>query len=253
MKILKKIFWFVTLAAALTSCGPKMTLMRQHKNYAELLASTNKVAIIPPQVEINQVDGSGKLERQYNYEYNLEDTIIDILSEKLRAKNYKIHIFSRKDIHNLKISGNMVALRENYQEVINGLYTPEIWPEEKAFAVEARLNPNKEFNDKVASDLVLFIEYFGRFKTKGAITKGVAANMALGLLGVQKAYDIKDEPEYIEVRIALVENKNHHIIWSNKDARGYSSWFSSNKSIDKTDRKRLNELFDAMLKSLPNK
>lgn len=247
-----KLLQITTVSLLLAACGPKMTTIRNHAAYEKTITSSKNFVVLPPTVEVNLVDASGQFKRQHSYEYQLEDVIIDVLSEKLRQKNYAIKPASRRMIHDLKASKNILAFRENFQEKINKLYVKALWPEEQAFAIEEEVNGEiKDFRERTKADLIVFVEYFGKFKTKGASTKSIAGDIALAMLGVRKAYKPEDDPEYIEIRVALVDAKDYRILWSNKYGKGYSSWFR--KDIEKEDRKRLHQIFDVMLSSIPSK
>jgi hypothetical protein len=248
------------LLLMLGACGPKYTVMRSNVAHKDVIAQSKQSIILPPNVEVNEEDAGGKFKRMHDYEYQLEDTIIDVLQEALREKNFVVKPVTRKDIHSFKASRKVSIFRENFQEEINTLYNPTLWTEEKAFAIENKVNAEiKDFQKQTNADLLLFVEYYGKIKTKGACSKAMAADVGIAALTVlsggtyHKPYNPKDEPEYVEIRLALVDAKDYRILWSSKNWAGYSSWFSSSKDIQKTDRKRLKALFDAMLKDLPDK
>jgi hypothetical protein len=47
-------------------------------------------------VEVNTVDSGGKATRQHNYEYQMEQYVLDVLVPKLESKGYSVKPITRR-------------------------------------------------------------------------------------------------------------------------------------------------------------
>ncbi|MFK8039927.1 MAG: hypothetical protein AB8B67_01090 [Rickettsiaceae bacterium] len=229
----------------LASCT-RTTTVRRTSDYTNALAKSNGMIALSPMVEVSTVDIAGKATRNYNYENQVEDTIIDVLLPKLKNKGYNVRFFSKKEVHNHAISRDILSFKEQYQEQINPLYVPILWEEKKAFNINSLVTKGiNVIHDTTRADIAVLVEYNGRINTSGACMKNFAISFFIG---------VKDDDyaaESTSIRLTIVDIINGKILWSNITQAYYSMFsFDSISSIDKVDRKRLDTLFNTLLTPL---
>jgi len=246
----KNTFLLVILSLTLSGCA-KTTMLRTATDYQHSLPKLRNVVVLPPIVEVNAIDAGGKAVRQHDYEYQLEQNITDVLVERLHAKGYAIKPVTKKAIHDFKLSRKVLAFQEEYQGQIDALYSPLLWEEKKAFAIETFFKTDtQELQNSINADAIMFVEYYGKSKTSGASAK----DFAIGLFVPSHGNAIEDSAEFISLRLAIIDPTTHKILWSNLAREGYgafSSAFSNMSSLEKVDKKRINKLLDTILDKLP--
>lgn len=253
MRKIGNIFAAFAVIVMVSACGPKMTTTRSNPKCLEAISCAKHAIILPPEVSANSQDSSGNLKKLHNYEYQLEETITEVLTDILKEKNIPVRNISRRDIHDMKASRKILAFREDFQDNIKKLYDKDFWPEEKAFAIDTKLSQEiRDFQKQTKADLIFMVEYFSKAKTRGAKTMDFASGMALALVGAQKQYDPKDSDEYVEVRLSIIDARDYRILWAQKNWAGYGSMFTG-KDIKKTDTKRMKKMFAEMLKDISKK
>lgn len=252
MRYLKNVIFLAVAAVFLSSCT-KTTTVRSGRNYQQALASAGNVSVLPPVVESNTVDASGKATRNYNYEYQVEDILVDMIVERLHTKGYKAKHITKKQIHDLKISRTMLALQEDYMEHIKTLYKPLVWEEKKSIDLDVELTKSQNVKQLLDTDFIVFTEYYLKQKSSGSIAKDVTLSVLFSIAGVRAHEDpIEDAAESAALRVAIIDASNNKLIWSNIIRNGYGAW-GATKDIDKLERKRLAVLLDGLFATLPKK
>jgi hypothetical protein len=79
----------------LSACA-NTTSVRYHKDFKNQLSQAKQLALLPATVNVVTVDSFGKTSRNYNYESQVEDVIIDVLKPILIDKGYKTVFLNRK-------------------------------------------------------------------------------------------------------------------------------------------------------------
>ena len=159
MKNLNKLWSLLLVAITLSACS-KTTTIRHHENFQNHLSKSKQLTILPTAVHVVTVDAMGKKTRNHEYESQVEDIIIDILKPELAAKGYKTTFLNRREIHNNKLSRNVLNFREEYNHQIAKLYLPFEWDVAKAYNVDVLLSRKlSEVTKLNGSELVIFVEY----------------------------------------------------------------------------------------------
>ena len=241
----------------LSACT-KTTSVRYHKDFQNQLSQAKQLALLPTTVNVVAVDSFGKTTRNYNYESQVEDVIIDILKPILVDKGYKTVFLNRKEIHNNKLSGSVLAFRESYNTKIQTLYAVPLWTEEKAHNVDLFLDRKAGDIAKLTeSELVIFVEYALRAKTSGACTSQFAKTMlSAALLRAAASNPEEDAAEVLSLRFAIVDPNNGQFVWSNSTKTLYSVFsdmFSGKKANKTIESNRLKGLFKDLLENLPKR
>lgn len=241
----------------LSACA-KTTSVRYHKDFQNQLSQSKQLALLPATVNVVTVDSFGKTSRNYNYESQVEDVIIDVLKPILIDKGYKTVFLNRKEIHDNKLSGSVLAFREDYNTKIQTLYTVPLWVEAKAYNVDLFLDRKADAVSKLTeSELIIFVEYALRAKTSGACTSQFTKSMlSAALLGAAASNPEDDAAEVLSLRLAIIDPNNGRFLWSNSTKTLYSvfsSMFSGKKSNQTIESDRLKGLFKELLEDLPQR
>jgi hypothetical protein len=251
MRKINKLLPLLLMATMLSACT-KTTSVRHHKDFQNQLTKAKTLAILPASVEVVTVDASGKTTRNYDYEQLVEDVILDVLMPKLGKMGYNTKFLSRGEIHKNKLSRDVLNFREDYNGKIAQLYKTVLLEEEKAHNVDLFLEkPAKEVAKLSESDLVVFVEYYLRAKTSGACTKDIALSvLSSALIGSSRQ---QDPNELLSLRIAIINPYTGQFVWSNFTTEGFGSFFGAfNKNAQKVETDRLKDVFDTLLKKLPD-
>lgn len=234
----------------LSACS-KTTTIRRHKDFQNHLSNSKQLAILPAAVHVVTVDALGKETRNYDYESQVEDIIIDILKPKLAEKNYRTTFLNRRKIHDNKLSPRVLAFREEYNKQITSLYSAYSWEVEKAHNVDLLLE--KQLSDVAKlteSELVIFVEYSLRAKSSGACAK----DFTLAVLSTALGASASQEPaELVSLRLAIIDPRDGKFIWSNFSHTGYGTFSGLLTSNKDYEAKRLKEIFTVLLEELPGR
>lgn len=242
---------FIALFAALllTSSCTRYTYLRKTADLENELSKNNKVVLIPSEATINTVDVAGKKTKMYDFEEAVEEVIVDIVIPKLQAKGYSIQVLTKKDIREDKISKDIMILRENYEDILKELYTPELWAEEKAFNINSYINKKGDYKELMNSNLILFVDYASQNKTSGAMMKDFLINLVIS----SKEREIAEKSI---IAIAMIDSKDGKVLWSNRvlgDVNLIKATFHSRSDSLTTEKKKISLLLDEALKDLPSK
>lgn len=256
MRRLKHVIFLTIVALFLSSCA-KMTTVRSGKDYQNTLAGACNVSVLTPVVESNTLDAAGKAKRNYNYEYQIEEILADMIIERLNTKGYKAIHLTKKRMHDLSISKIMLNLQGDYMKRIKALYTPLECDEKKSVDLDIEFAKNQNLKQVLDADIVVVTEYYLKQKGSGALAKDVALAFVSSMAGMSMYQDpIEDAAESAALRVAIIDAANNKLIWSNLTREGYSAWgavFSSAKNIDKVEKKRLIVLLDRLFAKFPKK
>lgn len=252
MEKINKLWPLLLMAIVLSACS-KTTSIRHHKDFQNQLFKSKTLTILPAAVEVVSIDAGGKITRKYGYESIVEDVILDVLRQKLGQMGYKTKFLNRREIHNNKLSRNVLSFREDYNKKIAELYKVIMWEEEKAQNVDLFLEKSaKEIAKLSESDLIIFVEYYLRAKTSGACTKDFAvAVLSAALTG---GAGNQDPAELLSLRIAIINPHNGQFVWSNFAQTGFGTFSGAfSKNAQELEANRLKEIFDTLLKGFPDR
>jgi len=248
MKNLNKLWSLLLVAITLSACS-KTTTIRHHEMFKDHLSQSKQLTILPAAVHVVTVDAAEKKTRNYEYESQVEDIIIDILKPELAAKGYKTTFLNRREIHNNKLSRNVLNFREEYNSQIEKLYSPFAWNLEKAHNVDVLLTRKlSEVTKLNGSELVIFVEYDLKARSSGACTKDFALALFSSALG---ASSNQEPAELVSVIFAIIDPNDGRFIWSNFSRTPYGTFSGMFTKNDKYEAKRLKEVFAELLKELP--
>lgn len=234
---------FVSLL--LCSCT-KTTSIRRHPDFHIDLDRSKNVAVLPPVVEAVTVEASGKTKRNYDYEAMVEDLIIESMQPKLKDLGYRnVKFLNRRAIHDYKLSGKVLSLREQYNEKIASLYKVIDWKHEDAHNIGAFMSPQKDLADILGVDLIVLVEYHLRAKSSGACAK----DFALSLFNVGGD---SNPSELLSLRLAVINLHNGNLVWSNFNRTGYGTFSGIfSKNAYNIEKSRLKDEFNTLLENFP--
>lgn len=249
-----KILIVAVMALTLSGCA-KTTSVRTSTDFNNVLTASKSSMLLPPIVESKTIDAGGKITINEEHEYQIEQIVVDMLLEKLRAKGYKVQSLSKRNIHDMKISRNILSLQEEYIAKINSIYTPFLQEEKTAFNTALLLENKLNIRKFINADIIVFAEYYLKQQSSGAIFRDSVFSAIGSYYGMQKTADpVDDAAESGSLRIALIDSSNNKLIWSNIARCGYGLLDSAfaKKSWLKLETQRLKSLLDELLSPLPS-
>lgn len=220
--------------------GCSTTTVRHSKDYQSYLDESRNYVVLPPEATVSEIDISGTGKRLYNFEYNIEIIIAEQIIPILNDKGFRAKLLTRKDIHDQKINIAINRLDEEYQEISKKLYKEESISEDKAFNIDMNVGniisiPASQNN----ADIAIIASYIRSIKSSGSQALGFAA--ALVGHGSEPA-------DIAKLQIAFINAKTGEILWVNRSAKIYSTFFSSDSK--ELERKIIKEHILLTLKPL---
>ncbi|MCT4635097.1 MAG: hypothetical protein N4A31_02465 [Rickettsiales bacterium] len=208
MRILRAIL-LIVLALNFCACV-NYTSVRYTPEYKSVINQNPEILILPPEAEVVTVEASGKSQKMYDYEYNIEFIIANQLISELAKKGFKSKLLDRKTIYDYKLNEAIAQLDQIYEKNRNELYTPTLWAEEKAFSISNNIGPSAiNIGSKTNSKILLVTNYARAIKTSGSRTKDVMMDLFLGTRH-------SDNADNAIIVIGIIEIKTGRILWTNR-------------------------------------
>lgn len=242
-------FLILIVSFILISCSTiKTTTIRKSSDCDEKLIKTAKIAVLPVKAEIHTLEAFGKKVQMFEYEEIVESFSAEILAANLSDKGFIPILITPKELHDKKISQSVVLLTENYNNIVNDLYYRLLWEIETAHNINILLDRQLlNFNEKIDSDFVIFMDYH-------AVHSSFGKNMLNFTAAVLTKTNV--EPDTVIIRIGVVDLKTGKLIWSNMqnvNAAGTPWGLGKFNSSVETERKRLDYFIKIILSSFPSK
>ena len=239
---------FLFFLLLLTSSCANMTTIRHSADYDHQSLQNRKILLLPARAEVSMV-GIGSSERMYDYEYHIEDLIIQELMPFLIEKNYKVKNLHKKELSNKNLADAYLGLRDSYDRVREELYTQSLLEEEKAFSITHNLGKQaKDLGQLTGSDILLVVDYVATNKTSGARALDLATNILFGS-------ESHEETNKAVMIIGIIDAKNGNIIWTNMGVQIHDLFWAAFDNLsegDKLDRQNLNYIIKNILADLEN-
>ncbi|MFU7500667.1 MULTISPECIES: hypothetical protein [unclassified Candidatus Tisiphia] len=246
-----RIFFIILLFFSTSACT-KTTFVRSAPDYSQSLTKSKIVLLLPPIVEVNQIDAFNKKTRVYSYEDRLEENIVDTFITKMQDKGYNIKLFSRTEIGTNKLSKYVVDIKDNFDETLNILYASGAWKEDAAYSIDEKISSAVDLGEKAGADLLVVMNFYAESKTSGAVTKDFCTEILKGCITGRVNLD---PSEFSRVRLAILDVPTGRVLWTH--SVGLSSdmidtTIASFSDNDKVDKKNLSILFNSALADLPD-
>ncbi|WP_341747948.1 hypothetical protein [Candidatus Tisiphia endosymbiont of Dascillus cervinus] len=246
-----RIFFIILLFFSTSACT-KTTFVRSAPDYSQSLTKSKIVLLLPPIVEVNQIDAFNKKTRVYSYEDRLEENIVDTFITKMQDKGYNIKLFSRTEIGTNKLSKYVVDIKDNFDETLNILYASGAWKEDAAYSIDEKIPSVVDLGGKAGADLLVVMNFYAESKTSGAVTKDFCTEILKGCITGRVNLD---PSEFSRVRLAILDVPTGRVLWTHSVGLSsdmidttIASFFDS----DKVDKKNLSKLFNSALADLPD-
>ncbi|WP_342278218.1 hypothetical protein [Candidatus Tisiphia endosymbiont of Myopa tessellatipennis] len=246
-----RIFFIILLFFSTSACT-KTTFVRSAPDYSQSLTKSKIVLLLPPIVEVNQIDAFNKKTRVYSYEDRLEENIVDTFITKMQDKGYNIKLFSRTEIGTNKLSKYVVDIKDNFDETLNILYASGAWKEDAAYSIDEKISSAVDLGEKAGADLLVVMNFYAESKTSSAVTKDFCTEILKGCITGRVNLD---PSEFSRVRLAILDVPTGRVLWTH--SVGLSSdmidtTIASFSDNDKVDKKNLSILFNSALADLPD-
>lgn len=242
--------FLLLLVVISTSACAKTTFVRSAPDYQETLKRSKLVLVVPPEISVHTIDASGKKTKMYNYEDKLEDLVTDTIISKLSEKGFDVKLLSRKEIHNNKLSNDIINLKDNFVNLTTELYASGPWKEDQAFSVEKSINGTAAIHKKLNADLVVMSNFSLDSKTSGALAVDFTKRLLFGALGTSSDNGIA---ESALMKLAFIEASTGKLLWMHsvfKNESALSTTIDNMSDANKVDKEKLDTLCNASLKDL---
>lgn len=192
----------------ISSCS--FTTVRRSSDHISALRD-QKIIVLPPKVEVNMVEFSGKKQRMYDFEYYLEGIIADNITEILHENHLKSKFLHRREIHDKKLVETDGRIQDRANEILGELYTAASMPTKQAYEIEKNIDCSitSDLGIKSDSDVIAILQYDQKSKTTGAKT----GEFLMAVLVDNSSND--QAAERSVMLISFFDAKTGKLIWSN--------------------------------------
>ncbi len=203
-----RLYALILIAVIISSCT---TTVRHKDNYQSAIARSNhQMLILPPLVEVGMIDISGKKERMYDYELNLEEILSQETIDALTNEGFRVKTIRRRTLHEQGLIRDEARMRTRYNESRELLYSKLMLDEKKAYNINE--NVGRQFSSvigtKNGTDLLIMVDFMKDFKTTGAKTKDALMDIFLRT----KYSENNDKSIMI---LTIIDSKTGDILWAN--------------------------------------
>ena len=253
---MKKLRLILAITALITvSACAKHTTIRKFTNAESIIQDKQQMTIMPASVEINTMDIAGKLQRMHDYEYSIEDIVARELVKALNEKGYSARHITKRELHEKKLSGNLLDLKNKYDEQLKSSYKTRLLKEEFAFNSELGVeNLQKKIAKKTSSELLVISTYYNTIKTNGARFKDLSLAVLGAYLGNTSIGNYDSEASTLYV--GIIDGDNGRLLWNNVASRGktvFGSAIDNTQKQEEVDTKYVQDIIEEILKPLPSK
>jgi len=241
-------YLLLVLLAVVSSACVSRTTVRHSSDYQSVIARSNhEVLVMPPVAEVNMVGLGNKKTRMYDYEYHLEDIIIQEVIPALQEQGLRAKVMRRRDLHDQGLTADFTRLRDRYNEVRDQLYKETFWDEKQAFDISENTGPfATPIGAKNQGDLIVMLDYARDVKTSGARTADFMMDLVLRTNASQDA----DKSILI---IGIIDAKTGKLLWTNlgMDMRSViaSGMIDNSYTEDELASKRLKAILSTIFKT----
>lgn len=259
-----KVVILLLISILLSGCA-KTTYLRCSSDYRDKLNCNKNIAVFLPEVLANQIEATSSVKRLDSYEYILEEEIIESLIPKLQDKNYNVTLLDRKFLHNNKLLHYAIDLKDFYKESLVNIYKDRLLiPVKEAYQLDLDMEGAQQLKhlaDNTKCGLILYVEFYATSRSNANQMTDLALSVLFRPLAVSMRstgghpFIDSSDNDFHEISTALViiaDAATSKVIWSNVYSEKYSMFDSMGSHADRSiDRKRLNNIFNQILKDLP--
>ncbi|HJD55061.1 MAG TPA: hypothetical protein LFW21_00010 [Rickettsia endosymbiont of Pyrocoelia pectoralis] len=137
----------------------------------------------------------------------------------------------------------MSRFRKDYNNAYTTLYTPLLWPQEKAFSITQNLNDSAMIlGEKTGGDVFILIDYAQMIKTNGARTKDFLMQVAFGCSA--------SNSDNLTMSIGIVDAARSRILWTNTTVTPQPFATSIFSTRDKSEVENFHSVMGSLLSQL---
>jgi hypothetical protein len=226
------------MAVFAVSCT-KTTTIRHAEDYKNSVIRGKHVLILPPEVEVNTLDVSGKKTRMDEYENHLRELIRERLVVALEKNHLRARVLRAKDINDLELYRPLNHLRASYDELSKELYKTPAMYVKTAFVVDKNIKEKAAiFGEKTSSDILVFVDYDQVVRTNGA---RALKFLAAAVVGVSDG----SLDDVACMMVAFIDANTGRFVWSNLT---YGFGGASGSGGQKADLKHMDKMIADVLK-----
>jgi hypothetical protein len=239
---MKNRIWLLLIIAFLVSSCAGGTSIRKNPSFNQEELHKNKIIVLPAECVISTWGVGGAKKRVDDYEYYIEGLLNQNIVAALREIGYNASFLSRKEIYDLKLSYDLLALQNSYNTAIKELYAKPYLPEQKAFVISNKVNATlPQLNSNDGKSFLLVANYSAEHASNGA---RVAALLF-------KVYGIVDK---VELVLGIIDNQTGNIVWTNLEIKQGDAMYTAMRKIgtnnNKFDEQNISSILKEVLKPL---
>jgi hypothetical protein len=242
---LRNILLVIIIGSMISSCS--LTTVRRTSDHISALRD-KKIVVLPPKVEVNMLEFSGKKQRMYDFEYYLEGIIADNITEILHENHLKSKFLHRREIYDKKLVETDGRIQDRANEILGELYTTVSMPTKQAYEIQKNIDCSiaSDLGTKSDSDVIAIVQYDQKSKTTGAKTGEFLMAVLVGSSSNDKA------AERSVMLISFFDAKTGKLIWSNLalDEKSIFGAMTVGKSHRAADAKHLRALMTNTLRPI---
>ncbi len=228
----------------LSACA--RTDIRQTNDFQNIFTKQNQVSVLPPQAYVITSDIVGTEDRQYDYEYYVQDEIAQKFTTALEIQGYKAKTINSRTVKDKKAFRELETLTEKTQSELNRLFNFQDNSQslvENAHNIETDMGPSaKIVAQKLDTNLVGMVFYEEIIKTSGAQMRDFIVQALVSSVGGQQS---DTSTEHAFITFALVDLQRSKIIWAYR-AVDTTSQLGSLYNLSMDDK----EIIDAKIDNL---
>ena len=198
----------------LTGCAGNSSV-RLHPQLQQELININSVAIVPPEVSVEEQAVDGENQRLKEREDEILGEILTIANEQLAEKGFRVvsYDFNNEISRNEDFAYTVNQVKEAYGEARKILYVDQDRAENEEQALTANVGSViNAVSQKTGADSLLLINYSGIKKSGGSVAKDITVGVIIGLL---TGYVPVSAMEASYVEVALIDGRTGDVLWTN--------------------------------------
>lgn len=212
MKGLRRLGLAVLIALVATGCGPGLASFRQHPAMIEELQAKPRIAMLPADVSVVELDLYGDYRRLVEIEEPLKAALESAMAERLKMRGFDLRPTRLEEAEvgdDAGIRFDYTRLRLDYNHLTYRVYRKEL-DEAGARGVRAAMGPLvNRFADRADADVLLFSTVAGFVKSEGMRQKDGFFTLIAALLG-----SYRPSPVAAAIfEIGLVDGTSGELLW----------------------------------------
>jgi hypothetical protein len=206
----------IALTFPLSAC---VTTVRQNPDLVESLGRIDRVAVIPPEVEIVHVVFKGDNEPLTGESDAIAGRLPELIGAELRRSGFAVTDARLGDAdldENPELRFQATQVRREYDRISSEMYESIQMERSKALSYEADVGDEINiFADHAGADAFVFVKMNGFEKSGGEIAKDIALSVLIAAASMGSAIVVQPTQGAV-LEAALVDGTSGDVLWANR-------------------------------------